>query len=205
MSDREERKKKQKNLTSEDMDSKTPMDHLLDQTKEGDGDVAKALQDQMNTFGAQMEAMQRNMLTVIKTVSDLKDQVTAAPHPDAVNPSASEETMSTQAAQEVAAGVTSPRTFKLKPQEFGDKVSWPAYRAQFELIAARNGWDNSEKAAYLAGSLKGTALEVLGHLSAETRDNYTTLVNALEQRFGTANQDQLKFPCTTPFQNSRSR
>lgn len=48
-----------------------------------------------------------------------------------------------------------------KSQEFDGKASWEAYRSQFELLAARNGWDDQECVVQLATILKGAALEVL--------------------------------------------
>lgn len=53
-----------------------------------------------------------------------------------------------------------------KPQEFNDKVSLQAYRSQYELLAARNGWDHQECAFLLATGLKGAALEVLAQLDS---------------------------------------
>ena len=46
------------------------------------GSVNKIFQDQMNSFGIQIEAMQKNMLAMIKTVSDIKEQASTAPPPD---------------------------------------------------------------------------------------------------------------------------
>lgn len=42
-----------------------------------------------------------------------------------------------------------------KPQEFDGRISWEAYRGQFELLAARNNWDDMQCAVHLATSLKG--------------------------------------------------
>ena len=54
-----------------------------------------------------------------------------------------------------------------------------------------NDWDDESKAAYLASSLKGPALVVLGNLSVEKRQNYAALTGALENRFGISHQTDL--------------
>lgn len=45
-----------------------------------------------------------------------------------------------------------------KPQEFDGKYFWEAHRDQFELLAARNVWNDQKCAVQLATSLKGTAV-----------------------------------------------
>ena len=54
-----------------------------------------------------------------------------------------------------------------------------------------NSWGDQQKAAFLATSLKGTALNVLGNLPREKRQNYGALVDALASRFGTAHRTEL--------------
>ena len=198
MSDREERRARrveQKNRLEQDAEH---MASVENQQLDGDARLMEGadrantiLQDQMNTFGIQIEAMQKNMLAMMKTVSDLKEQVSTAPSPGTDSSRAPDGATPTESATSRSSTEAVPvSAHRIKPQEFDGKVSWPAYRAQFELIAAKNGWVD-EKAAYLAGSLKGPTLELLGHLPAETQSNYSSLATALEQRFGTANQDQL--------------
>ena len=80
---------------------------------------------------------------------------------------------------------------KLKPLVFDGSVSWAAYHTQFEMIASNKKWNDQEKASYLSAYLKGPALELLGHLPADERGCYRTLVRALEQRFGAMHQEQL--------------
>ncbi|XP_043220590.1 uncharacterized protein LOC122381001 [Amphibalanus amphitrite] len=78
-----------------------------------------------------------------------------------------------------------------KPQDFDGSASLAAYRAQFELIAASNGWSTHRKAVELAASLKGPALEVLACVPPNHLENYEALTNVLEQRFGSAHQEHL--------------
>ena len=66
-----------------------------------------------------------------------------------------------------------------KPNLYDGQTSWEAYYAQFCIIAEMNGWDDMEKAAFLATSLKGTALQVLANLSNDRRQDYRALVTAL--------------------------
>jgi len=67
----------------------------------------------------------------------------------------------------------------------------PIRDTQFEMLAEINGWNEAEKASFLAVSLRGSALVVLSNLPAEGRRHYATLVAALESRFGSAHQVEL--------------
>ena len=71
-----------------------------------------------------------------------------------------------------------------KPAEFDGTVTWEAYIAQFELMADARGWNLEERALQLVASLRGAALEVLGHLTAAQRTDYQRVVEALRRRFG---------------------
>ena len=73
---------------------------------------------------------------------------------------------------------------KRKPSEFDGKVAWEAYLAQFEMLAAAQGWNDGECALQLVSSLRGQALEVLAHLTPAQRSVYSCVVGALERRFG---------------------
>ena len=78
-----------------------------------------------------------------------------------------------------------------KPMPYGGTTTWDAYFAQFQIIAQVNNWNDREKAAFLATSLKGQALTVLGSLRQDDRYNFEMLVNALSNRFGNAHQTEL--------------
>ena len=71
-----------------------------------------------------------------------------------------------------------------KPAEFDGTVTWEAYVAQFELMAEAQGWNLEERSLQLVASLRGAALEVLGHLTAAQRTDYQRVVEALRRRFG---------------------
>lgn len=78
-----------------------------------------------------------------------------------------------------------------KPSIFDGRTPWEAYHTQFEIVANINNWNNEEKAAFLATSLKGQALMVLSNLPPEGRSHYESLVTALESRFGNRRQTEL--------------
>lgn len=78
-----------------------------------------------------------------------------------------------------------------KPISFDGSGLWESYYAQFEIVATLNNWNDHQKAAYLATSLKGPALAVLGNLAPEDRQNLDVLVVALKNRFGTSHQTEL--------------
>ena len=79
----------------------------------------------------------------------------------------------------------------LKPPSFDGKSQWEPYIAQFEIVAGMNQWNDEQKGNYLATSLKGSVLSVLGNLPSDTRQDYKELVAALESRFGSAHQQEL--------------
>ena len=78
-----------------------------------------------------------------------------------------------------------------KPTTFDGSTLWESYYAQFEIVARINDWDDCQKAAYLATSLKGPALAVLGNLAPEDRQNLDVLLVALKNRFGSSHQTEL--------------
>jgi hypothetical protein len=78
-----------------------------------------------------------------------------------------------------------------KPNMYDGQSSWEAYYAQFCIIANMNRWNDMEKAAFLATSLKGTALQVLVNLSSDRRQNVQALVGALSSRFGTSHRTEI--------------
>ena len=59
------------------------------------------------------------------------------------------------------------------------------------MLAELNRWLEVERATLLAVSLRGAASTVLSNLPVERRSDYTALVTALENRFGTAHQAEL--------------
>ena len=78
-----------------------------------------------------------------------------------------------------------------KPTLYDGKMPWESYFVQFNVITEMNGWQEHQKAAYLASSLTGTALNVLGNLPFEKRHEFKSLVAALETRYGTAHRTDL--------------
>ena len=82
-----------------------------------------------------------------------------------------------------------------RPAPYDGSSAWEAYRTQFGLLAALNKWNDQEKAAYLAISLRGSALTVLTNLPEEQRSDYGALNAALENRFGNTRQVELNRTC----------
>ena len=52
------------------------------------------------------------------------------------------------------------------PDRYSGKVLWREYYRHFESCKRANSWDDEEAATYLAASLQGNALRVLGEKSA---------------------------------------
>ena len=59
------------------------------------------------------------------------------------------------------------------------------------MLARVNNWNEIEKATYLADSLKGPALTVLSNIPRDNLYNYSSLITALEARFGSVHQAEL--------------
>lgn len=78
-----------------------------------------------------------------------------------------------------------------RPPQYDDQSPWDAYKTQFEMLATVNRWTNQEKAAYLAVSLKGVAVNVLNSISPDKLYDYDALIIALEARFGNAHQAEV--------------
>lgn len=76
--------------------------------------------------------------------------------------------------------------------EFDDsKIGWDEFKAVFESIALINGWDARQKAAKLLGSLRGKAMRVVTHISAEHRCNYDHIISALNDSYTSPDSQQL--------------
>ncbi len=80
---------------------------------------------------------------------------------------------------------------KIKPTSYDGSSSWNDYAVQFEMLSEMNGWGDEVKAMYLAANLRGSAQCVLGDLDDDSRHDYTALVTALNNRFGSNNQKEL--------------
>jgi uncharacterized protein YoxC len=84
--------------------------------------------------------------------------------------------------------------------KFNGKSSWEVFKVQFDIAAEINGWQENDKAVFLATALEGKAALVLGNLSSSERRDYKVLVSALTTRFGMAHQSELaraKLKCKT--------
>ena len=76
-----------------------------------------------------------------------------------------------------------------KPGEFDGSTSWSAFIAQFRVIALSQKWSMADKLSMLVASLKGPALELFAHLPEMDQVDFCRLAEALESRFGVANQE----------------
>ena len=98
-----------------------------------------------------------------------------------------ENKLSTSQGKPAPAG-TKPR---IRPTAYDGVSSWDDYRAQFELVAELNGWDDQTKAIFLAASLQGPARAILGDLDPSKRRDFLALIEALESRFGSKHQTEM--------------
>ncbi|XP_058987860.1 uncharacterized protein LOC131806937 [Musca domestica] len=56
-------------------------------------------------------------------------------------------------------------TLKIKPPVFDGSTSFNVFKLQFETVASRNSWNDSDKAVALLLALKGSAADVIQYLS----------------------------------------
>jgi hypothetical protein len=80
---------------------------------------------------------------------------------------------------------------RMKPPTFDGKVPWSTYIFQFEAAAQANAWDSKEKATALVVSLRGEAMEVLRAIPEAERQNYQSMVQLLEMRYGDSHLKQV--------------
>ena len=67
-----------------------------------------------------------------------------------------------------------------RPPKFDGKTTWESYHAQFEIVAELNDGKVTEKAAFLATSLEGSAANVLGDMDSTKPYIYCSLETPLE-------------------------
>ena len=79
----------------------------------------------------------------------------------------------------------------MKPATYDGTGLWNDYLSHFESVSLLNHWTETEKGLYLAASLRGQALGILGNQPKGDRQNYTRLVQSLQDRFAPSNQTEL--------------
>jgi hypothetical protein len=77
------------------------------------------------------------------------------------------------------------------PDHFDGKTSWADYLTHFNSVADLNGWNQIEKAQYLAISLRGEACQAMRCLPQEVKRDFRELVEALNRRFNPGNRTEL--------------
>ena len=71
------------------------------------------------------------------------------------------------------------------PDRYNGKTSWRDFLQHFEACKFANEWTDEQAKVFLAASLQGTAVKVLGNTSASSGEmTYSEIKGRLEQRFG---------------------
>ncbi|GBM22685.1 hypothetical protein AVEN_144462-1 [Araneus ventricosus] len=78
----------------------------------------------------------------------------------------------------------------VKSLTFDGQTSWTVFKTQFDVVSSRNGWTGHVKASQLVAFLWGSAAEVLQGIPAKKLTDITTIVKALERRFGDSHLTQ---------------
>lgn len=82
-----------------------------------------------------------------------------------------------------------PRRPNIVPDRYNGKIPWNEYFGHFDSCRLVNRWDESQSAEYLAASLQGDAVRILGDSAKKGRQHsYVELVKLLSRRFGPGQQ-----------------
>ena len=82
-----------------------------------------------------------------------------------------------------------PRRPNIVPDRYNGKVPWNEYHGHFESCRLVNRWDDVQAAEYLAASLQGDAVRILGEGALQGRKlAYKDLIELLSRRFGPGQQ-----------------
>ena len=82
--------------------------------------------------------------------------------------------------------VSGPRRPTITPDRYDGKVLWSDYHRHFEACRKVNQWTEEQATEFLAASLQGNALRILG--DGSKKFTYSELVRVLEKRFGPGQQ-----------------
>ncbi len=73
---------------------------------------------------------------------------------------------------------------KVSPRPYSGSSSWREYLSHFERVSRLNGWDDQLCLDYLWVNLTDSALSYVNSLSGERTRSYSTLCEAMDERFG---------------------
>ena len=79
----------------------------------------------------------------------------------------------------------------VKPATFDGSTPWQDYIAHFQIVSQLNGWQDTDRAMYLASCLRGPAQAVLSDLDMRSRYSFTALTEALNRRFCSEDKAEL--------------
>lgn len=77
-----------------------------------------------------------------------------------------------------------PARLKVNPKPYTGSSSWREYRSHFERVSRINGWSEDLQLDYLWVNLADSALSYVDSLSPGRTVSYSTLCEALEERYG---------------------
>ena len=80
---------------------------------------------------------------------------------------------------------------KLKPQTYNGSDDLDEYLTQFNIVSEINQWNYETKSLYLASCLVDGARALLNELDEKKRRDYHSLVDALNNRFGSINRAEV--------------
>jgi len=81
---------------------------------------------------------------------------------------------------------------RISPPTFDGSTTFSVFKLQFEVVAKKNLWSETDKAIALTISLKGPAADVLQTVSEADRGSYVALMEALNRRYGSEHLKQMR-------------
>ena len=84
--------------------------------------------------------------------------------------------------------VDRPRKPNICPDRFNGRVPWNDYKAHFRACCVANAWSDEQAVVFLAASLQGQALKVLGCQPEGKKSSLKDWMLRLDQRFGPGQQ-----------------
>ena len=95
-----------------------------------------------------------------------------------------ESRLNPQTSSRAQGSISSFRRKDKIPDTFsGEKSDLRDWLCHFEIVSRWNEWTEREKGCNLAGSLRGSALQVLGELPVENVEDYQSILQVLKRRF----------------------
>ena len=131
------------------------------------------------------------MLSFATRPPRLRPEVTSTENADKRHPERVQLRRDTRFIEDGLGGRVYPTPLRpsIVPDRYNGKVPWSEYHGHFESCRRVNNWNDEQAAEFLAASLQGDAVRILGDVAHRCNElTYGELVTSLETRFGSGRQ-----------------